>query len=253
MKDAIGNVQRILVLGGTSEIALATVVRLTRQRHGVQVILAARSGDRREAAVVALQGRGLQVTEVDFEATDPGSGERAVASAFDAGGDVDVVMVAFGVLGDQERAWQDIDAALGLVQVNYAAAVGCGVLVAQRLRAQGHGAIIAMSSVAGERPRKSNFVYGSTKAGMDAFYTGLGDALAADGVQVLVVRPGFVRTRMTDGLDPAPLSQTPEQVAEVIVAGLLAGRHTVWAPPSLRWVMSVLRHLPRPVFRRLPV
>ena len=109
-----------------------------------------------------------------------------------------------------------------------------------------------MSSVAGERPRRSNFVYGSTKAGMDAFYTGLGDALAADGVQVLVVRPGFVRTKMTAGLKAAPLSQTPEQVAEIIVAGLLAGRRTVWAPPAMRWVMSVLRHLPRPVFRRLP-
>jgi len=107
--------------------------------------------------------------------------------------------------------------------------------------------------VAGERPRKSNFVYGSTKAGLDAFYNGLGDAMAADGVQVLVVRPGFVHTKMTQGLAAAPLSQTPEQVAEVIVAGLVAGRHTVWAPPTMRWVMSALRHLPRPVFRRLPI
>ena len=161
--------------------------------------------------------------------------------------------MAFGVLGDQERAWQDLDAALDLVQVNYTAAVACGVLVAKRLREQGHGAIIAMSSVAGERPRKSNFVYGSTKAGLDAFYTGLGDAIAADGVQVLVVRPGFVHSKMTDGLAAAPLSQTPEQVAEIIVAGLAAGRQTVWAPAKMRWVMSGLRHLPRAVFTRLPV
>ena len=253
MKDAIGNVQRIVVLGGTSDIALATVVKLTQERRGVQVTLAARPGERRAAAAAALEGRGIEVTEVDFEATDRTSCERAITSAFEAGGDVDVVMVAFGLLGDQERAWQDVDVALELVQVNYAAAVGCGVQVAERLRVQGHGAIIAMSSVAGERPRRSNFVYGSTKAGMDAFYTGLGDALAPDGVQVLVVRPGFVRTKMTTGLDAAPLSQAPEQVAEVIVAGLLAGRHTVWAPPAMRWVMSVLRHLPRPVFKRLPV
>jgi decaprenylphospho-beta-D-erythro-pentofuranosid-2-ulose 2-reductase len=88
---------------------------------------------------------------------------------------------------------------------------------------------------------------------MDAFYTGLGDAIARDGVQVLVVRPGFVRSKMTTGLAPAPLSQTPEQVAQVIVSGLAAGRHTVWAPGNLRWVMSALRHVPREVFRRLPV
>ncbi len=253
MKDAIGNVQRVLVLGGTSDIALATLTKLTGERHGVAVTLAARPSERRVAAAESLRARGMQVSEVDFEATDRTSYEHAIASAFDAPGDVDVVMVAFGLLGDQERAWQDVDAALELVQVNYTAAVACGVLVANRMRAQGHGAIIAMSSVAGERPRKSNFAYGSTKAGMDAFYSGLGDSITRDGVQVLVVRPGFVRSKMTAGLPAAPLSQTPEQVAELIVAGLVAGRHTVWAPSTLRWVMSVLRHLPRSVFKRLPV
>jgi decaprenylphospho-beta-D-erythro-pentofuranosid-2-ulose 2-reductase len=253
MKDSIGNVQRVVVLGGTSEIALATVVRLTGKRRGTQVTLAARPGEHRAAAAASLEALGMRVSEVDFEATERTSYERAIAACFETGGDVDVVMVAFGLLGDQEHAWQDLDAALELVQVNFTAAVACGVLVAEKLRAQGHGAIITMSSVAGERPRRSNFVYGSTKAGMDAFYTGLGDALAQDGVQVLVVRPGFVRTRMTRGLTAAPFSQTPEQVAEVIVAGLVAGRQTVWAPPKLRWVMSVVRHLPRPVFRRLRV
>ncbi len=253
MKDAIGNVQRVLVLGGTSEIALATVTKLTELRRDVQVTLAARPGERRSAATAALEYLGLQVSEVDFDATDRSSYEKAVTLAFDSGGDIDVVMVAFGLLGDQARVWRDVDAALDLVQVNYTAAVGCGVLVADRLRKQGHGAIIAMSSVAGERPRKSNFVYGSTKAGLDAFYTGLGDALAADGIQVMVVRPGFVRSKMTEGLKAAPLSQTPEQVADVIVAGLLAGGRTVWAPPAMRWVMAVLRHLPHAVFSRLPV
>jgi decaprenylphospho-beta-D-erythro-pentofuranosid-2-ulose 2-reductase len=253
VKDAIGNVQRVLVLGGTSDIALATLGKLAGGRHNVQVTLAARPGERRIAAAASLEALGMRVTEVDFDATDRTSCEHAIASAFEAGGDVDVVMVAFGLLGDQQRAWQDVEAALEMVQVNYTSAVACGVLVAKRMRAQGHGAIIAMSSVAGERPRKSNFVYGSTKAGMDAFYTGLGDAIAADGVQVLVVRPGFVSSKMTAGLAAPPLSQTPEQVGEVIVAGLAAGRHTVWAPPTMRWVMSGLRHLPRSVFKRLPV
>jgi decaprenylphospho-beta-D-erythro-pentofuranosid-2-ulose 2-reductase len=253
VRDSIGNVQRVVVLGGTSEIALATVVKLAGERRGVHVTLAARHGERRAAAAAVLEARGMQVTEVEFDATNRASYAGAISAAFESGGDVDVVIVAFGLLGDQERAWQDVDTALELVQVNYAAAVGCGVLVAERLRAQGHGAIIALSSVAGERPRRSNFVYGSTKAGMDAFYTGLGDALASDGVQVLVVRAGFVRSKMTAGLKAAPLSQVPEQVADVIVAGLLAGRRTVWSPPAMRWVMSVLRHLPRPIFTRLPV
>jgi len=253
VKDAIGNVQRVLVLGGTSDIALATVTKLTDQRRDVQVTLAARPGERRSGAAAELESLGLQVTEVDFDATDRSSYEKAVTLAFDDGGDIDVVMVAFGLLGDQTQAWRDVDAALDLVQVNYAAAVACGVLVGERLRAQGHGAIVAMSSVAGERPRKSNFVYGSTKAGLDSFYTGLGDALAADGIQVMVVRPGFVRSKMTEGLKAAPLSQTPDQVADLIVAGLRTGRRTVWAPPAMRWVMSALRHVPHAVFSRLPI
>ena len=190
---------------------------------------------------------------MDFDATDRASYERAIGSAFDMEGDVDVVLVAFGMLGDQERAWQDLDVALELAQVGYAAAVACGVLVAGRLRAQGHGAIVVMSSVAGQRPRRSNFVYGSAKAGLDAFYTGLRVAVAKDGVQVMVVRPGFVRTRMTAGLKAPPFALAPEQVADLIAAGLRAGRSTVWAPPAMRWVMLALRLLPGPLFRRLPV
>jgi decaprenylphospho-beta-D-erythro-pentofuranosid-2-ulose 2-reductase len=253
VKDALGNVQRIVVLGGTSEIALATIRKLTQQRRGAQVVLAARPSDRRAAAAAALANLGIQVSEVDLDATDRASYERAIGSVFDTGGDVDVVMLAFGLLGDQERAWQDLDAALELIQVNYTAAIACGVLVAGRLRAQGHGAIIVMSSVAGGRPRRSNFVYGSTKAGMDAFYTGLRAALAKDGIQVMVVRPGFVRTRMTAGRHAQPFAQTPEQVADLIAAGLRAERDVVWAPASMRWIMFVLRLLPGPLFRRLPL
>ncbi len=140
-----------------------------------------------------------------------------------------------------------------LVQVNCTAAVSTGVLLAERMRRQGHGAVVALSSVAGERPRRSNFVYGASKAGMDAFYTGLREAVRPDGVRVLVVRPGFVRGRMTQGLPAAPLSTTPEAVAEVTVKALVERRDVVWAPPLLRVVMSGLRHLPAALFRRLPV
>jgi decaprenylphospho-beta-D-erythro-pentofuranosid-2-ulose 2-reductase len=253
VRNALGNVQRVLVLGGTSEIALATVRELARERPGLQVVLAARPGDRRAAAAAALANLGIRVSEVDLDATDRASYERAIGSAFDAGGDIDVVLLAFGLLGDQERAWQNLDAALELAQVDYTAAVACGVLVAGRLRAQGHGAIVVMSSVAGLRPRRSNFVYGSAKAGLDAFYSGLRTALAKDGVRVMVVRPGFVRSRMTEGRKTAPLALKPEQVAVLIAAGLRAGRDVVWAPPAMRWVMLVLRHLPDPIFGRLPL
>jgi decaprenylphospho-beta-D-erythro-pentofuranosid-2-ulose 2-reductase len=110
-----------------------------------------------------------------------------------------------------------------------------------------------LSSVAAERPRRSNFCYGSTKAGMDAFYTGLTEALLPAGVKVCVIRPGFVHTKMTAGMKPAPLSVTPEQVAEVIMDAVAQGRDQAWAPAPLRYIMSALRHIPRPIFRRLPI
>jgi decaprenylphospho-beta-D-erythro-pentofuranosid-2-ulose 2-reductase len=107
--------------------------------------------------------------------------------------------------------------------------------------------------VAGERVRRSNFVYGSTKAGFDGFFLGLGEALRPSGVRVLVVRPGFVRSKMTEGLDAAPLAVSPEQVAEAVVEGVGNRRELIWVPGTMRVVMSGLRHVPRPVFRRLPI
>jgi decaprenylphospho-beta-D-erythro-pentofuranosid-2-ulose 2-reductase len=251
VRNALGNVQRVLVLGGTSEIGLAAVRELARERPGLKVMLAARAGERRVAAADALTKLGMLVSEVDLDATDRASYERAIASAFDAEGDIDVVLLTFGMLGDQEQAWQNLDAALELVQVDYTAAVACGVLAAGRMRAQGHGAIVVLSSVAGQRPRRSNFVYGSAKAGVDAFFSGLRTVLADDGVRVIVVRAGFVRTRMTEGRSVAPLALAPGQVAVLIASALRDGRNVVWAPPAMRWVTLVLRLLPDRLFRCL--
>ncbi|MCW2758718.1 MAG: 3-oxoacyl-[acyl-carrier protein] reductase, partial [Nocardioidaceae bacterium] len=138
-------------------------------------------------------------------------------------------------------------------RVNVLGPMSVGVPLAEVMRRQGHGVIVALSSVAGERVRRSNFVYGSGKAGADGFYLGLGEALRGSGARVLVVRPGFVHTKMTAGLDSAPLSVTPEQVADAIVDGVARGRDLIWVPWALRPVMSVLRHVPRGVFRHLPL
>jgi decaprenylphospho-beta-D-erythro-pentofuranosid-2-ulose 2-reductase len=249
--DAVWTPRSVLLLGGTSEIGLAVVHRLVRRR-AARVVLAARPSSGRDRAAEALRARGHAVEVVDFDAEDVGSHLAAVEAAF-APGDVDVAVVAFGVLGDQEQAWRDHAAAVRMIQVNTTAAVGVGVLLGARMAAQGHGAVVALSSVAAERPRRSNFVYGASKAGMDAFYTGLREALRPDGVRVLVVRPGFVRTAMTHGLPPVPLATDAEHVARWTVRALERGRETVWAPPVFRWVMSAVRHVPAPLFRRLPL
>jgi decaprenylphospho-beta-D-erythro-pentofuranosid-2-ulose 2-reductase len=251
MIDALGVPQTLLLLGGTSDIALAVAEEYAR-RGKPHVLLAARPSERRDAAAARLEAAGLTVRPLDFDATDFGS-HAGLLEAASEHADVDVAVVAFGLLGDEERAWQDHGLAVELAQVNYTAAVSVGVLLADRMRAQGHGTIVALSSVAGERVRRSNFVYGSTKAGMDGFFLGLGEALREHGVGVLVVRPGFVRTKMTEGREAAPLAASAEDVARAVVDGVAARRELVWVPRPLRVVMSGLRHVPRPLFRKLPV
>jgi decaprenylphospho-beta-D-erythro-pentofuranosid-2-ulose 2-reductase len=176
-----------------------------------------------------------------------------VGRVFDRHPDLDVALVSFGVLGDQDQAEHDNVEAARIVATNYLGAVTTCLPLARRLADQGHGTLVVLSSVAGERARRSNFVYGSSKAGLDAFAQGLADALHGTGVEVVIVRPGFVTSSMTEGLDPAPMSTTPDAVAEAVVDAIGSGSGVVHVPGTLRWVFTVLRHLPRPVFRRLPL
>lgn len=250
MMDAVGAPQTLLLLGGTSDIALA-VARKYATAQPLRVILAARATERRTTARTELEGLGCTVTEVDFSAREPQTHAQTLTDCF-AEGDVDVAVVAFGILGEAEQAWTDAEHALELAEINFVAPMHTGVLLAERMKAQRHGTIVALSSVAGERVRRSNFVYGSTKSGMDDFYTGLGYALDEFGVNVLVVRPGFVRSKMTEGLKAAPLATTPEQVAELTVAAVRTGKEQVWAPKLFQLVMIILKLVPRPIFRKLP-
>ncbi|MFE0447936.1 decaprenylphospho-beta-D-erythro-pentofuranosid-2-ulose 2-reductase [Streptomyces fungicidicus] len=251
MKDAFGLPQSLLVLGGTSEIALATARRLIARRTRT-VWLAGRPSAALDEAAGRLRDLGAEVRTVAFDALDPAAHEEVLGKVF-AEGDVDMVLLAFGTLGDQAHDERDPAAAVRVAQTNYTGAVSAGLVCAGALQAQGHGSLVVLSSVAGERARRANFIYGSSKAGLDAFTQGLGDALYGTGVHVMVVRPGFVRTRMTAGLPEAPLATTPEAVAAAVELGLRRRSERVWVPGALRVVMSALRHLPRAVFRRLPL
>ncbi|MER5501055.1 SDR family NAD(P)-dependent oxidoreductase [Streptomyces sp. NPDC002561] len=342
MKDAFGAPQSLLVLGGTSEIALATARRLIALRTRT-VRLAGRPSPALDAAAAELRARGADVRTVDFDALDSESHEAVLGEVF-AEGDVDMVLLAFGIAGDQERDEEEPLSAVRVAQTNYTGAVSAGLVCAGALQAQGHGSLVVLSSVAGERVRRADFIYGSSKAGLDTFAQGLGDALHDTGVHVMVVRPGLVRsgpvrpgtapddatgttgagetaagTAVTTGaaatepvaepvavaavagitdptgtagsgsgtrvdarggtrigapwigaprveaarlaaarfasapLEASSLTTTPDAVAEAIVAGLRRRSETVWVPGSLRAVMSALRHVPRPLFRRLPL
>jgi decaprenylphospho-beta-D-erythro-pentofuranosid-2-ulose 2-reductase len=245
------DIRTILLLGGTSEIGGAIVSKLAAPTSAT-VVLAGRRLDTLELVATRLVASGAGRVETRrFDADDTDAHEGFIAEVAGAVGDIDVVVLAFGVLGDQAVDEAGGDGAVRVAHTNFVGAVSVSLCVSRLLRAQGHGTLVVLSSVAGERVRRANFIYGSTKAGLDGFAQGLGDSLLGSGASVLIVRPGFVATKMTAGRPPAPLATTADAVAEATARGLAAGRPIVWAPSALRVIFAVFRHLPRAAWRRI--
>lgn len=179
-------------------------------------------------------------------------GGRGGSDTDDTGdGGLDLAIVAVGELGEPDALGADPTSVVRAMEVNFVGAGSLLLHVARRMRGRGAGTIVVLSSIAAQRPRRANAAYGASKAGLDALARALDDELHGHGARIVVVRPGFVRTRMTRGLPPAPLATTPAAVAEAVVTGLRRGARTVWAPRSLCWVALLLRALPRPLFRRI--
>lgn len=240
----------VLVLGGRSEIGVAVAARLA---PGSTVVLAARHSSDLDAEDKAVRAAGAVLVErVEFDADDLAAHGPLLDGVLARHGRIDVAVVAFGILGEQPRAERDVEHAVAIVHTDYVAHVAVLTHLANLLRAQGDGAIVVYSSVAGARVRRANYVYGSAKAGLDGFASGLADALHGSGVRLVLVRPGFVIGRMTDGMAPAPFSSTPDQVADATVRALDAGRDVVWVPAVLQPVFAVLKHAPRALWRRMP-
>ena len=245
MDNAIHQPQTVLVLGGSSEIGRAIVEELASPALRT-VILAARRPD--EIIAPALPDT-VQVVRVGFDAANTSTHAPLIDELAAAHGDLDVVVQAFGLLGT--GAAQDVALAAEVATTNFVGAVTSGLAVTEQLRRQGHGTLVVLSSVAGVRTRASNVVYGATKAGQDAFATGLGDALHGSGARVMVVRPGYVRTAMSAEVDEAPFSVDADDVARAVAEGLRKGRAVVWVPGILRVVFGLLRFAPSPVWRKL--
>ncbi|MEN0134820.1 MAG: SDR family NAD(P)-dependent oxidoreductase [Rhodococcus sp. (in: high G+C Gram-positive bacteria)] len=240
----------VLLLGGRSEIGLEIASRLA---PGRTIVLAARRSTELAAERQALLDAGASAVDcVEFDADDLDTHEKLLRSVVDAHGPLSVAVLAFGILGDQARAERDARHAVAVVHTDYVAQVALLTHLATLLRAQRSGRIVVFSSVAGVRVRRANYVYGSAKAGLDGFASGLGDALHGSGVSLLLVRSGFVIGRMTEGMSPAPMSSTPAQVADAVVRGLRRGASRVWVPGRLRPVFFVMRLLPQAIWRRMP-
>lgn len=252
MIDAMGMPQTAVVVGGTSDIARAVLRALVarRLRH---IVLIGR--DEIGLATAAKELQALGASEVDVLTLDVTDTARVQAVADEAStrvGQVDLVLVAAGVLGDQASDETDPEAVARVLSTNVTGPAAAITAFAAVLRNQGHGRIVVLSSVAGLRVRRANYVYGASKAGIDAFAQGAAEALRGTGASLMIVRPGWVATRMTEGRDPAPFATTPDAVAADVVAGMERSASVVWSPGPLRLVFAVMRLLPAALWRRLP-
>jgi decaprenylphospho-beta-D-erythro-pentofuranosid-2-ulose 2-reductase len=246
MLEDLGRPARILLIGGTSEIGLAIVAAL-RAPAGSEVLLAGRDEQRLVAAGKELPFR---CTPLIFDALAVSTHQAVLDQAFTE--PVDLAIAATGLLTPQEEIDREPALAAVMIDTNFTSHVTTVLGVASRMREQGSGTIVVLSSVAAVRPRKANYVYGAAKAGLDAFARGLTDALAGSGVRVLLARPGFVTGRMTAGMSAAPLSSTPAQVGAAVAAALEHKETTVvWIPRSLAGLAIALRLVPRPLWRRM--
>jgi short-subunit dehydrogenase len=239
---------RALILGATSDIAIALAHQFASR--GFDLTLAARNVERLESVVPDLEIRhNVKVEAVEFDALD----FATHASFYDNLAEKpNAAICVFGYLGDQAKAQQDFCEAERIIDTNYTGAVSILNIIANDFEQRRSGTIIGISSVAGDRGRQSNYLYGSAKAALTAYLSGLRNRLARSNVHVVTVKPGFVRTKMTSGLAlPGPLTAKPERVAADIFEAYQKRGDQLYTLWLWRYLMFIIRNIPEPVFKRL--
>ena len=241
----------VLILGATSAIAHETARIFAAE--GATLALAARNPDKLRAAADDLRARGAEaVHEIPFDALDPATHQSAIDAASGAMGGIDAALVAYGVLPPADVVHTDPDAAVESFEVNATSTISVMTRLANMMEQQGHGTLAVISSVAGDRGRPSNYVYGAAKAAVTAFASGLRARLHGTGVEVVTIKPGPVDTPMIVGVHPpGPLSAPPEAVGARIRKAMGAGEGVVYTPGYWRPVMAAVRAIPDRLFKRL--
>lgn len=251
MNDALGMPQTAVVVGATSDIARSIMRQLAGRRLS-KVVLTGRDEARLDAVDEELRALGVETYTKVLDVTDVGAHAGFVEQATAVLGQVDLVVMAAGVLGPDGPEPPNPTAAAELFAANCTGPAALLAAFAKVVTDQGQGRLLVLSTVAAVRVRRANYPYGASKAGLDAFAQGLSMALEGTGASVVIVRPGWVATRMTEGRAPAPFATTSDAVARDVVAALERGTGVVWSPPVLRLVFGGLKFLPRAVWRRLP-
>jgi decaprenylphospho-beta-D-erythro-pentofuranosid-2-ulose 2-reductase len=243
--------QNILIIGATSGIAEAVARRYAEQ--GARLFLVARNNNKLQAVSTDLAARGAKDVQIFvMDANDSDLIPQMVDAAWKAFGTIDAALVAHGTLPDQQRTETDIAYAIAEFRTNAESVIACLVGLAQRFEPQGKGVIAVIGSVAGDRGRASNYLYGAAKAAIDTYASGLRARLFKSGVHVLIIKPGFVATSMTANLNlPERLTATPESVARDIQRAIVKRRDVLYTPWFWNWIMLIIRWIPAVIFNRM--
>jgi short-subunit dehydrogenase len=242
--------QNILIIGATSGIAEAVARRYAEQ--GARLFLAARNDTKLRAVSTDLAARGAKDVQIFVvDANDSDLISQMVDAAWNAFGTIDVALVAHGTLPDQQRTETDIPYAIAELRTNAESVIACLAVLAARFEPQGKGVIAVIGSVAGDRGRAGNHLYGAAKAAIDTYASGLRARLFKRGIHVLTIKPGFVSTPMTAGLNlPARLTATPDSVAKDIQIAIENQNDVLYTPWFWRWIMLIIRSIPEVLFKR---
>jgi len=244
-------VNRVVIFGATSAIAEATARRFAQA--GDVLFLAGRSRSRLDAIADDLRVRGASSVDVGaFDALDADSGQLVSSAAGTLGG-IDIALIAHGILPDQQEAKTDLELVRRSLEINTVSALCLMTCLAEYFEKEGCGTLAVISSVAGDRGRASNYLYGAAKAAVSHFAEGLRCRFAGTGVRVVNIKPGFVDTPMTAGFAKGALWASPDAVAGKIHEAILAGKGVAYVPWFWRWIMLVIRLIPDWLFRRLPL
>lgn len=242
----------VLIIGAASAIARATAQRFAAQ--GARLFLVARDPQRLDVIADDLRVRGAaQVDVLAADLTEHDRHPEIVAAAADALPDLDTVLIAHGMLPDQQTCEADAGETLRALDVNFLSVVSICTELANLFAAKGAGTLAVISSVAGDRGRQSNYIYGAAKGGLNVFLQGLRNRLQPAGVHVLTVKPGFVATPMTDHLEGRDglLWAQPEEITDGILKALDKRRNEVYLPGFWRFIMLVICSIPEVLFKRL--
>ena len=240
--------KNILILGATSDMAQAIAKKYAAEGWGLT--LAALEPELLESIAGDLRVRSkMDIQTLKFDALDFSNHKNFYESLETQ---PDAVICVFGYMGDPELARTDLNEIRKTIDINFTGAASILAVVAGDFEKRGHGSIAGISSVAGDRGRQSNYIYGSAKAGFTAYLAGLRNRLAKSGVHVMTVKPGFVRTKMTEHLElPPALTADPEQVACAVFKGMEKKKNTIYILWMWRWIMLIIRHIPEFIFKKM--